>query len=184
MAHKAYVLHFAFVVVPYTFNKLSLLPALKILPQTLQKITAFLSYSLLLWLPRGKGLKSVILKFLLSNKSPWAINNSACIDYHFSHIVLIFFFLWVLLRQSFRYFPPIGCSNFYFPDFCSNFYFPDFCPIANNLVKIPSLFCIFVFQTWDNIWPTMLRTIYLDAVLWSLSYSRSMWIMKGRSRFI
>lgn len=72
---------FAIVVQPYTFRKLSLLPALKILPQTLQKI-AFFSYSLLPWPPWGKGLKSVILKFLLPNKSPWALNDSTCIDYH------------------------------------------------------------------------------------------------------
>lgn len=60
---------FAIVVQPYTFRKLSLFPALKILPQTLQKINTFLSYSLLSRPPLGEGLKSVILKFLLPNKS-------------------------------------------------------------------------------------------------------------------
>lgn len=136
---------FAVIVQPYTFRKLSLLPALKILPQTLQKINTFISYSLLSWPPLGKGLKSVILKFLLPNKSHWALNNSTCIDCHFSHTILIFFFSWVLLRQSFRYFPPILVFKLLFSRLL-----PDSKKIGENSISLLYICVPTMFQTWDK----------------------------------
>lgn len=116
---------------------------------------------------------TLIPKFLTPNKSPsaWALNNCLDLLRHCGHTILTFFYMWEYFWDGISETFISPTSNVQNPTV-----FQDLFPITNSLVKILSLCYILAylhcFNLVTNIWLTMLNTIHLDLVLWSLSYSR------------